>query len=142
MELFLCYFFVKWKLPVIVCSLESLLLKNLWKFRIRHRHLNLLYRRIFWVVRAFSTTLMTLSFIYVFKVRKREIISLFAEHDQRQTITEGSERDWSLIDTPLPFPQRYTWTQTTSSAQGKKSEWLPWLARRFCWLSGCLFQDL
>ena len=46
MELFLCYFFVKWKLPVIVCSLESLLLKNLWKFRIRHRHLNLLYRRI------------------------------------------------------------------------------------------------
>ena len=52
MELFLCYFFVKWKLPVIVCSLESLLLKTLWKFRICHRHLNLLYRRIFWVVSA------------------------------------------------------------------------------------------
>lgn len=52
----------------MVCSLESLLLKTLWKFRICHRHLNLLYRRIFWVVSAFSTTLMTLSFKCVFKV--------------------------------------------------------------------------
>ena len=101
MELFLCYFFVKWKLPVIVCSLESLLLKNLWKFRIRHRHLNLLYRRIFWVVRAFSTTLMTLSFIYVFKVGgTRDYFSVRRTWSKKNYY--GRERAWLVSNRHSP----------------------------------------
>ena len=101
MELFLCYFFVKWKLPVIVCSLESLLLKNLWKFRIRHRHLNLLYRRIFWVVNAFSTTLMTLSFIYVFKVGEaRDYFS--GRRTWSKTNYYGRERAWLVSNRHSP----------------------------------------
>ena len=85
----------------MVCSLESSLLKTLWKFRICHRHLNLLYRRIFWVVSAFSTTLMTLSFKCVFKVGgTRDYFSGRRTWSKKNYY--GRERAWLVSNTHSP----------------------------------------